>query len=349
MPYALLPITHSLLKMTNNNTPLISVIIPVHNGEKTIRGTIYSVLNQTYKNLEIIVINDGSLDLTLQVTASIKDPRFKVFSYQKSGVSVSRNRGIEQASGQFISFLDADDVWTPNKLEAQLKALQENPQASVAYSWVDYIDEYGSFFRHGNHITINGDAYEKMLVQNVLENGSNPLIRRQALINVGTFNNSLAYAEDWDMWLRLAKRYNFVTVPYPHVLYRTSSQSGSNNVLKMEKGCLKFIEQAFSRAPVSLQYLKRKSLATLYHYLTFKSLESPAGQQNGIIAIRFFSNAIFNDLSVIWQWQTISKVFFKIVMVFLLPPQQYKHLKIKLKRFLVKGNGEQGVGERVMG
>ena len=344
MPYSPFP----LIKMIDR-TPLISVIIPVHNGEKTIRGTIYSVLNQTHRNLEIIVINDGSLDLTLNVTACIKDPRFKVFSYEKSGVSISRNRGIERASGQFISFLDADDIWTPNKLEAQLKALQANPQASVAYSWVDYIDEYGSFFRHGNHITINGNAYEKMLVQNVLENGSNPLIRRQALINVGTFNKSLAYAEDWDMWLRLAKRYDFVTVPHPHVLYRTSSQSGSNNVLKMEKGCLKFIKQSFSRAPLSLQHLKRKSLATLYHYLTFKSLESPSGQKSGIIAMRFFANAVFNDLSVIWEWQTISKVFFKIVMVFLLPPQQYRTLKIKLKRLLEKENEQRGVGERVMG
>ncbi len=346
MPYYPLPITFN--KMIDR-TPLISVIIPVHNGEQTIRGTIYSVLNQTHRNLEIIVINDGSLDLTLNITASIKDSRLKVFSYQKSGVSISRNRGIERASGQFISFLDADDIWAPKKLETQLKALQANPQASVAYSWVDYIDEYGSFFRHGNHITINGDAYEKMLVQNVLENGSNPLIRRQALINIGTFNESLAYAEDWDMWLRLAKHYDFVTVPYPHVLYRISSQSVSNNFLKMEKGCLKFIEQAFSHAPLSLQYLKRKSLATLYHYLTFKSLESPSGQINGIIAMKFFGNAIFNDLSVIWQWQIIFKVFFKVVMVFLLPPYQYRTLKIKLKRLLIRRNREQRVTQRVMG
>ncbi|MGB3636849.1 MAG: glycosyltransferase [Rivularia sp. (in: cyanobacteria)] len=328
--------------MINNSTPLISVIIPVYNGEKTIGETIHSVLNQTYRNIELIVINDGSLDLTLNITSGIKDARLKVFYYKNAGVCMSRNRGIERASGQFISFLDADDIWTPDKLEAQLKALQANPQASVAYSWVDYIDEYGEFFRDGNHITINGNAYEKMLIQNVLENGSNPLIRRQALINVGTFNHSLTLAEDWDMWLRLAKRYDFVTVPHPHVLYRTSSRSVSTNVLKMEKACLKFIEQAFDCAPVSAQYLKRKSLANLYHYLTFKSLESPSGQKNAIIAMRFFKNVIQNDLTVILQWQTISKVLFKILMVLLLPPQQYKGLKIKLKRFFVKVNPVMG-------
>ena len=330
--------------MNSNNKLLISVIIPVYNGEKTIRETIDSVLNQTYSNLEIIVINDGSLDLTLNVVYSIRDCRLKVFSYQNSGVSISRNRGIERASGQFISFLDADDIWTPEKLEEQLKALQTNPQASVAYSWVDYIDENGDFFRHGNHITMNGNAYEKMLIQNILENGSNPLIRRQALINIGNFDQSLKFAEDWDMWLRLASRYNFVTVPYAHVLYRTSSYSVSTNVLEMEKFSLEFIEKAFNQAPASLQYLKRKSLTNLYHYLTFKSLESPSGQKNAIIAIGFLINIILNDLSVIIHWQTMSKALFKIFMVCILPSQQYISFRIRLKRFLLKGNREQGTG-----
>ncbi|AFY54587.1 putative glycosyltransferase [Rivularia sp. PCC 7116] len=319
--------------MKNNAKPLISVIIPVYNGEKTIRETIESVLHQTYTNLELIVINDGSRDLTLNVISSIKDSRLKIFSYQNAGVCMSRNRGIERAQGQFISFLNADDTWTPDKLEAQLKALEANPQASVAYSWVDYIDEYGEFIRHGNHIAINGDAYEQLLIQNVLENGSNPLIRRQALINTGIFNESFTLAEDWDMWLRLAKRYDFVTVPLPQVLHRASSCSVSTNILKMETACLKFIEQAYKYAPKSLQNLKRKSLASLYHYLTFKSLESPSGQKNGAIAIKFLANVIWNDLSVIIQWQTMSEALFKICMVFLLPPQQYQILKIKLKIF----------------
>lgn len=327
-----------------NNIPLVSVIIPVYNGEKTIRETIFSVLNQTYKNIELIVINDGSLDLTLNVIYTIKDSRLKVFSYEKSGVSTSRNRGIERASGQFISFLDADDIWTPEKVEKQLKALQANPQASVAYSWVDYIDENGDFFRHGNHITMNGNAYKKMLIQNILENGSNPLIRRQALINVGNFDPSLKFAEDWDMWLRLASRYDFVTVPHADVLYRMSFSSVSTNVLEMEKACLKFIEKSFNSAPTSLQSLKRKSLTNLYHYLTFKSLESPSGQKNAIIAIRFFKNVIRYDLSVIFHWKTMFEAFFKIIMVFLLPPKQYRYLKTRIKRMMLNLSRERGLG-----
>ncbi|MCJ8281127.1 MAG: glycosyltransferase [Rivularia sp. ALOHA_DT_140] len=319
--------------------PLISVVVPVYNGEQTIKETIESVLNQTFTNLELIVVNDGSLDSTLNVISHIKDPRLKVFSYRNAGVAITRNRGIEQSQGEYIAFLDADDLWTSDKLEAQLKALQSNRKAAVAYSWVDYIDESGDFLHHGNHITVNGNAYEQMLVENVLENGSNPLIRREALINVGGFNQSLTPAEDWDMWLRLAAVYDFVTVPYPQILYRTLSSSGSTNVWKMEKVCLKLIEQAFNSAPSSLQYLKNKSLATVYHYLTGKLLESGSVSENALTAMRFFFNTIRYDISV-WQWQIMLKTISNILTLIILSPQQYERFKNIFKRFFAKSSSQ---------
>ncbi|NJO30494.1 MAG: glycosyltransferase [Richelia sp. SL_2_1] len=327
--------------MNNNTKPVISVIIPAYNAAKTIQETVMSVLNQTFSNLELIVINDGSQDSTLEVLSSIKDSRLQVFFYENAGISMARNRGIERASGEFISFLDADDIWTPDKLEAQLTALEKNPQAGVAYSWVDYIDEYGNFFHPGNHITINGSAYEKMLVQNILENGSNPLIRREALTEVGGFDSSLTLAEDWDMWLRLSERYDFVTVPSVQILYRISSRSASTNIVKMENSCLKLIEKSFKNAPASLQYLKKNTLSTLYHYLTFKSLESPLSRKNGIIAMGYFWNVIKNDSSTIWQWQTMSKALFKISTVLILSPEQYKKLKTIVKKLMIKEPANQ--------
>src|SRR5919199_5480676 len=108
--------------------PLISVVIPAYNSEKTIQETIKSVLKQSFKNLELIVIDDGSKDSTFDIVSSFSDSRLRVFSYLNAGVSASRNRGLAKAAGEFISFLDADDLWTPDKLEAQLKALEANPQ-----------------------------------------------------------------------------------------------------------------------------------------------------------------------------------------------------------------------------
>jgi len=301
---------------------LISVIVPVFNGENTIKVTIASVLNQTFDDLELIVIDDGSKDSTLSIVSSIKDPRLKVFSYENAGVANSRNRGFSHASGEFISFLDADDLWTPDKLELQLKALQENPLAAVAYSWVNYIDRSGQFLRAGNHIIANGDIHKTMLVHNPLENGSNPLIRRQAFAETDGFKQNLSSAADWDMWIRLAARHHFVCVPLPQVLYRMSSNSMSSNVVKMEAVFLQVIEDAFNQAPKSMQYLKRDSIATLYHYLTFKAVESPTARRDGLLAARFFLQALRNDLSALWQWKTMLKALFKIAVVILLTPKQ---------------------------
>jgi glycosyltransferase involved in cell wall biosynthesis len=306
--------------------PVVSVIIPVYQGGKTIRETIESVLNQTFTDFELIIIDDGCHDNTLEVIENIRDTRKKVFSYPNAGVSASRNRGLEQASGEFISFLDADDLWTPDKLEAQLKALQDNPKAAVAYSWTDWIDESGQFLRPGGHITINGDAYAKLLLRDFVESGSNPLIRRQALAEVGGFEKSVTPAEDWDMWLRLAARYEFVAVPSPQILYRVSPNSASFDVWKMEAGSLQTIERAFAQAPESLQYLKKEVLGNRYKYLTLKALEGPPERRRGLTATRFLWHAIRNDPAWLGRTQLMLIVLFKIALATLLPSQQAQTL-----------------------
>ncbi|WP_460205219.1 glycosyltransferase [Scytonema sp. NUACC21] len=315
---------------------LISVVIPAYNAEKTIRETIESVLNQTYSNLEVLVINDGSQDSTLNILSSIKDPRLKIYSYPNGGIPTSRNRGIEKASGEYISFIDSDDLWTPDKLEAQFKALQANPQAAVAYSWVNYITQSGNFFRQGNYITANGNAYKQLLVQNFLENGSNPLIRKQAFAEVGNFDTEIPGIEDWDMWLRLAFRYDFVAVPSPQILYRMSVNSMSTKIVKMEASCLKFLDKAYSQAPTSLQHLKKEALSKFYHYLSCKALEAPSERRNAFIAARCFWNAIKYDPSMLLQWQAMLKAYLKIFAVFLLPPQQSRGLIETFKRLFIK-------------
>ncbi|WP_144017894.1 glycosyltransferase, partial [Planktothrix sp. PCC 11201] len=183
------------------------------------------------------------------IIREIEDSRIRIFSYSNAGLASSRNRGIDHAQGEYITFLDADDLWTPDKLEAQFQALQEHPEAAVAYSWTDYIDQSSQFLHSGRQITINGDVYEHLLVNNFLENGSNPLIRKQALNQVGEFDTSLKAGEDWDMWLRLAADYQFVVVTRPQILYRVSTGSMSSQIKNQERECLKVIEKAFKFAP----------------------------------------------------------------------------------------------------
>lgn len=301
--------------------PLISVIIPAFNAEKTIEATIQSVTNQTFTDFELIIVNDGSTDRTLEIVNSIEDPRIRVLSYPNSGrVSISRNRGFTQAVGEFIAFLDADDLWTPEKLDLQLKALQSNPQAAVAYSWVDCIDENGKFLRSTRRISINGDVHGELLLGNFLENGSNPLIRKQALIEVGNFDETLLNAEDHDLYLRLAANYQFVCVPVPVVLYRISPNSKSCNVVRMEAQSRRVIEKGFERAPAPLKHLKKQSLTNLYVYLTRKALEGPPDPMKGWRAAKYFWQYLLNDSERFQRMQFNKTLFVKIVKTIIKSP-----------------------------
>jgi len=246
--------------------PKISVIIPAYNAERTILETIQSVQQQTFPDWEIIVINDGSIDITLEILESIDDPRLKIFSYQNGGLSVARNRGISQAVGEFIAFLDADDLWTPDKLELQLAALQQYPEAGVAYSWTYFFHEKDKILIPGVPVSYEGNVIENLLLGNFLDNGSNPLIRKAAIESVGEFDPAFPHYADWDYYLRLAEKWNFVLVPKYQILYRQSSSSMSSKVDSIKADGLIMLEKAFTRVPQELQFLNNQSLSRLHQY-----------------------------------------------------------------------------------
>ena len=231
---------------------------------------------------------------------------------KNAGLSASRNRGIHKASGEYISFLDADDIWTKDKLADQLKVLQANPNASIAYSWTDYIDSGGNFLQAGTHLSFNGNVLKQLLVINAIESGSNVLVKKAAFDQVGLFDETLKAAEDWDMWLRLAQDYEFVCTNQIHVLYRRIN-SMSANVVRQETECLKVIERAYKHAPQSVQHLKQHSLANLYKYLTFKALEGAPGRQKGFESARCLLNAIRNKPSLLKQSRVLISISAKIL------------------------------------
>ncbi|MDX2215650.1 MAG: glycosyltransferase [Oculatellaceae cyanobacterium bins.114] len=298
--------------------PQISIITPVYNGEKTIGETIASVLSQTFTDFEYIIINDSSDDQTLDVINSFSDPRIRVFSYPKGNLPISRNRGIAHASGRYLAFLDADDLWTPDKLEAQFNALQSAPEAAVAYSWTDYIDESSRFLRVGSHFTATQNVYAQLLLMNFIENGSNPLIKAEAIAQIGGFDPNLPSAEDWDMWLRLAAQYAFVGVPKAQVLYRISPQAMTRNIPRMEAACLQVIDRAFSRDSASLKALKPLVIGNIYKYLTCKVLEGKPQRKNAVQAARFLTHIIKNDPILIKQ-KVFGKLLFRISTTGLFP------------------------------
>jgi len=248
--------------------PKVSVIVPAYNAQSTILETINSVLKQTFTDFELIVINDGSTDKTLKLLSTITDRRLKVYSYKNGGLPAARNRGIFRSTGEFVSFIDADDLWTPDKLELQLQALGKNPQAGVAYSWTICMGNGGDSFHPGVSESFQGNVYSKLLVGNFIGSGSNVIIRKEAIESVGYFDENLKSCEDWDYWLRLSPKWNFVVVPKPQIIYRLSAGAMSSKLDVMEKYQTLVLKRAFASAPPQLQYLKNQGFAYIYLFMT---------------------------------------------------------------------------------
>ncbi|MBD0390560.1 MAG: glycosyltransferase, partial [Nostoc sp. C3-bin3] len=277
------------------------------------------VQNQTFTDLELIINNDGTQDSTIEVVTQIKDSRIKEFSYSNSRGNVSRYRGLNLGVGEFVSFLDADDLWTSDKLQSQLKALQENVAAKVAYSWTDYINENDEFILSGKRVNINGNVYENLLLSNFLENGSNPLICRKALIALGGFDESLSAAQDWDMWLRLAFKFDFICVPSTQILYRISTNSVSCNLVRQEKSCLQVLERAYKERPSALKHSWNLSLANLYKYLVCKALQKPLNRQKGLTSAIFLWKYFLHDTARLQNINFTLKLLLKVVIILILP------------------------------
>ena len=283
--------------------PQVSVIIPVFNGEHTIRKAVDSVLNQTFINFELLIIDDGSTDKTVEILSNIPDPRLHIHSYPNRGVSVNRNRGLELASGAYIAFLDQDDYWSEDKLACQVQALTDNPSAAVAYSWTHYIDDAGQFLFEGHRFTQIGDLYSELLVANYVDGGGSNLLFRQEIIRaVGGFNSRFDGVEDWELHIRIAKQgYHFVCVPRVHVYKRESQLQYSNNIDTIEQKAFQLIEHAFANAPQHLHHLKRDSQAYLTYYLLTRTFRSFPSKNKSRAAFRYLTRLLQIDPSRVQQ------------------------------------------------
>ncbi len=298
--------------------PVVSVIIPAFNAEKTILETIQSLQKQTFPDFEIIVINDGSTDRTVEILNEIEDGRLKVFSYENGGLPVARNRGIDRATGEYITFLDADDLWTPDKIELQLAALQQNPEAGVAYSWTAFINEKSEFLYAWEPLYYQGNIYPQLLLRNFISSGSNIMVRSKYIQAAGKFDPTLKSAEDWDYYIRLAALCHFVLVPKYQILYRRSSQSMTSKVDVMEKYILTVSERAFQQAPAELQYLKNQSTAYTYRFLSQLCIAHALDDKGAKLAKQKLQKSIWLYPKILLDRQT-QRLLLKLAVMQILP------------------------------
>jgi glycosyltransferase involved in cell wall biosynthesis len=220
---------------------LVSVIIPVFNAESDIRQTLQSVLAQTYQEIEVIVVDDGSSDHTIAIVEEFvtRDDRFQLLRQCNAGVGAARNAAIRKARGKYIAPLDADDLWFPDKLEKQVARMEQcGNDIGLVYCWSTLIDKHGKFMGNGYTHTVEGRLRHALVMRNVVENASVPLFRAAALEKVGLYltraeQGGAQGCEDWDLSLRIAEIFRIRVVPQYLVAYRQSSSSMSTQTEAM--------------------------------------------------------------------------------------------------------------------
>lgn len=230
----------------------VSVVMTCYKYAHFLPFAVDSVLGQSYRNLELIMVNDGSPDNTDEVMQCyLADPRVVYIKQKNAGQTVAKNVGIKAATGQFIAFLDADDIWHPQKLEQQMP-LFLNPRTGIVYSTMDFIDEAGVKipYRMSKMSTPRaGKITEFLFVDNIVP-FSAAVARRECFDKVGMMDTNLRMAIDWDLWLRMSVFFEFDFVDQPLLSYRVGhSGQMSKNYFVREKDTMRIMQQFVAANP----------------------------------------------------------------------------------------------------
>lgn len=244
--------------------PKISVIIPTHNRDKYIEKAIKSVLKQTYKNYEIIVVDDGSTDKTEKIVKRFvkKHPKKVRYIYQKNkGPSAARNTGIKKAKGKYIALLDSDDEFLPKKLKRQIAYIKKRPKCRFLYTWYYNSNKNGKIDskRRTKRCRSREALQYKLYTRQFTIRTSTVLIEKKVFEKTGLFNENYWYSQDWDMWLRIANYHRGYCLQEPLAKYRQhDSNRSSKGVKRYHKEIKKSILKLSGWDNKKLQKLKKK-------------------------------------------------------------------------------------------
>ncbi len=215
----------------NNHAILVSVILPIYNGQKYLKESIDSILTQTYHNLELIIINDGSTDNSEAVIQSFNDPRIRYYKQINHGLAFTLNRAIDVANGRYIARQDQDDLSRPNRLEKQVAFLEAHPTYGVVGTWANILVENKLTNRSHNHPTTNADIKFALLFDNPFVHSS-VMMRKNIVNSVGGYSidPSRQPPEDYELWSRLFNQCDFANIGEYLLKYRETHGSMSRVV-----------------------------------------------------------------------------------------------------------------------
>jgi glycosyltransferase involved in cell wall biosynthesis len=223
----------------------ISVIIPVYNVEKYITQSVESVLNQSFQDFELIIVDDESPDQSIAICESYQDPRIRIVHQHNLGLAGARNTGIEYAVGEYVAFLDGDDYWAPKKLESHLAQLESNPKVGVSYCPSNFIDDSGNSMGIRQNPKLKNISIEDIFCRNPIGNGSSPVIRKEVFDEIAFkgnshgiqrnwyFDETFKQSEDIECWLRIASQthWQFEGIAQALTYYRVNESGLSANVV----------------------------------------------------------------------------------------------------------------------
>jgi len=206
--------------------PLISIIIPTYNRANLLVKAIKSVFSQTYKNFELIIVNDGSTDNTKQIIDNFKKQTNKIkYIWEiNSGTAKAKNTGIKNTEGKYIAFLDSDDEWLPKKLEKQLELFKKSTNSNLGFVGCNtFIIDKKNNKKLIYKIPKYKNIFYALLINNFICSCSSVMVKKSVLDKIDFFDENLKIGEDWDMWIRIAQKYNFDFVNEPLLKYNIHS------------------------------------------------------------------------------------------------------------------------------
>lgn len=280
----------------------VSIIIPVYQAEKYIAATIQSVLKQTYENFELLIIDDGSPDKSIEICRQFQDPRIKIFRQQNRGLSGARNTGIRNAQGEYLAFLDPDDLWLPEKLEKHVQHLNETPDVGVSFSRSAFIDEDGKSLGIYQMPRLKDIDPHHVLCRNPIGNGSAGVFRKQVFAAIKYQDNIHGYVEDFyfdehfrvsqdvECWLRIVFQtsWKMEGIPEALTLYRVNSQGLSSSWQTKLESVEMILEKTRSYAPKFVAKWKKPVKAYYLRYVARRAVSARDASK----AVELFNRAI---------------------------------------------------------
>ncbi len=292
--------------------PKISVIMPVYNVERFVADAVQSVLNQTFEDFELLIIDDLSPDDSIKICKEFNDPRIRIIQHEANrGLAGARNTGIRHAQGELLAFLDSDDCWHADKLEYHCNHLDARPEVGVSFSRSAFINEDGTANQCYQMPRLKDIEPGYYLCRNPIGNGSAPVIRRQVFDEIAYkgclngevedwfFDQHLRQSEDIECWIRIALKTNWVIEGIPEALtyYRLNAGGLSANLLKQLESWEQVIDKTRLYAPKFINEWEQRARAYQLRYLARQAIRL----QDGRMATRLAHRALATDTGILRQ------------------------------------------------